>query len=213
MDDPTAETILQPTTAIASPSPSYEGRGSPSIKKGISFAAALILILIVGGVVWAFMWGPFSANAWLQSQMDQVLQDDARNSVVDMNAFYRGSDVIVLDMQALTGSGSRLDVFRVVLQFAERVRAEDVQRLEFAFKGETRFFIAGSYFAQLGDEYSYQNVVYTIRTFPSNVYNLDGTHAYSTWTGGIIGVLKEETEDFIDFHDQWYWNQIFNEQT
>ena len=173
MDEPTAETISQMTTAIASPLSSNEGRGSRSIKKTNFVASALILILVVGVIGWAFMWGPFSANAWLQSQMDQVLEHDSRNSVVDMNAFYRGSDVIVLDMQALTGRGSRLDVFRVVLQFAERMRAKDIQRVEFAFKGETKFFIAGSYFAQLGDEYSYQNAVYTMRTFPSNVYNLD----------------------------------------
>jgi hypothetical protein len=213
MDDPNAEIITQTTTPSASPLSSNEGPGSPSLKKAFLLAAALILILVVGGIVWAVMWGPLSANAWLQSQMDQVLEEDSRNSVVDMNAFYHGSDVIVLDMQALTGSGSRLDVFRIVLQFAERVRAKDVQRVEFAFRGKTKFFITGSYFAQLGNEYSYQNAVYTMRTFPSNVYNMDGTHAYSTWTGGILGVLKEETEDFIDFHDRWNWNQIVTAQT
>ena len=174
---------------------------------------ALVLLLVVGGIVWVITWGPFSANAGLQSQMDQVLKDDSRNAVVHMNAYYSGSDVIVLDMQALTGTGSRADVFRVVLQFAERMQAKDFQRVEFAFKGETKFFIVGSYFTQIGNEYSYQNPIYTIRTFPSNVYNLDGSHAYSTWTGGILGVLKEETEDFIDFHDLWYWNQILIDST
>lgn len=31
--------------------------------------------------------------------------------------------------------------------------------------------------------------------------------------GGILGVLKEETEDFNDFHERWYWNRILIDQT
>lgn len=176
-------------------------------------ASALGILLVVGVVVWAFMWGPLSANAWLQSEMDQVLIDDSLNGVVYMDAYYRDSDVIVLDMQSLAGTGAKVDVFRVLLQFAERVRSKDFRLIVLAYHGEPQFFIQGSYFAQLGNEYSWQNPVYTMRTFPSHVYNLDGTAAYGTWTGGILGVLKEETEDFNDFHERWYWNRILIDQT
>ncbi|WP_167998856.1 hypothetical protein [Methanosphaerula palustris] len=214
MHQPEAAPIFQPN---APPSgytpPSTVGGDSPPPQKKSGYAALLIFLLVVGGIVWAVTWGPFSANAGLQSQMDHVLNEDSRNAVVHMNSYYRSPDVIVVDMQGLTGAGSRADVFRVVLQFAEQVRPKEFRRVEFAFKGETKFFVTGSYFAQLGDEYSYQNPVYTMRTFPSNVYNMDGSHAYSTWTGGILGVLKEETEDFVDFHDRWYWNQMLIEQT
>lgn len=209
---------VKPVSNATPPSPAYTipptvGGGSQTIQKKPSWTRTLIFLLIIGGIVWAFTGGPLSANAHLQSQMDQVLQNDSRNAAVHMNAYYSDSDVIVLDLQAVTGTGTRLDVFRVVLQFAEWMRAEDFRRVEFAYKGKTRFFIEGSYFTQLGNEYSYQNAIYTIRTFPSNVYNPDGSHAYSTWTGGILGVLKEETEDFIDFHDRWYCNAMQIEQT
>lgn len=202
-----SQTAISPTGYAT---PSTVGRTTPAVQNP-SIVIALILLLVVGGIAWAFMWGPFSANAWLQSQMDQVLKDDSRNAGVHMTTYYRNSDAIVLDMQAL--EGSRADVFRVVLQFAERVRSKDFQLVVLVCRGEPKFFIQGSYFAQLGAEYSYQNPVYTMRTFPSHVYNLDGTAAYGTWTGGILGVLKEETEDFIDFHDRWYWNRMLTGQT
>jgi hypothetical protein len=46
--------------------------------------------------------------------------------------------------------------------------------------------------------------VYTIRTFSENVMNPDGTNAFPQWTGGMLGVLKEQMEDFDDFNKKWY---------
>ena len=63
-----------------------------------------------------------------------------------------------------------------------------------ANKGEIKFKLKGDYFKQLGEEYSYQNPIYTTRTFPENILNLDGTNAYSRWTGGIIGVTEKQIE-------------------
>jgi len=53
-----------------------------------------------------------------------------------------------------------------------------------------------------------QNPVYTMRTFPQNVYALDGSPAFETWSGGLLGVLGKQLEDFSEFHKQWYLNEI-----
>ena len=57
--------------------PSTVGGGSHTIQKQSIWVAALVLLLVIGGIVWAITWGPFSANAGLQSQMDQVLENDS----------------------------------------------------------------------------------------------------------------------------------------
>ena len=57
-------------------------------------------------------------------------------------------------------------------------------------------------------EYGIQNPVYTLRSLPQNVYNLDGTQAFSTWTGGLIGVVGKQMEDLSEFHKQWYINDL-----
>ena len=52
--------------------------------------------------------------------------------------------------------------------------------------------------------------MYTIRTFPENVFNLDNTTAYSQWTGGILGVLEKQMEDFTDLNNKWYVEQLYS---
>ena len=57
---------------------------------------------------------------------------------------------------------------------------------------------------QLGGEYDFQNPVYTMRTFSSHLYRPDGTKAFPEWTGGWLGVMTKEMEQFNEFHQQWY---------
>lgn len=149
-------------------------------------------------------------NARLQERMNEVINDDERNSGVVVKPYMKSGDILVFDLQAISGGKSRLDVFRVFLQFAEKNTDMNFQRVELAYGGDEKFYIDGLYYQQLGEEYSWQNPVYTMRKFPSNLYHEDGTRAYPEWTGGLLGVFKEETEDFLDFHNQWYWNELTN---
>ena len=71
--------------------------------------------------------------------------------------------------------------------------------------------VAVHYFRELGKEYDFQNPIYTARTFPENVYTLDGEKAFPSWTGGLIGVMGKQMEDFAEFHKQWYINDLIKE--
>jgi len=57
-------------------------------------------------------------------------------------------------------------------------------------------------------EYESQNPVYTIRTFPENLYTIDGKNVYGEWTGGLLGVVTKQMEDFNDFHKKWYIDEM-----
>ena len=47
-----------------------------------------------------------------------------------------------------------------------------------------------------------------MRTLPENVFKMDGTAAFGTWTGGWLGVVGKQMEDFSEFHKQWYISDL-----
>lgn len=162
----------------------------------------LILVLILISI---FISGCIESE--LQSKMNNVIKNDTRNNGIDVSVYNKGS-TLVYNLKFVSKDKSMLDVFRVLLQFSEKVKDEKFEFIELAYKGDTRFKIDGNYFKKLGDEYSWQNPVYSIRTFPENLLNQDGTDAYSKWTGGLLGVLGKQLEDFTDFHKKWYLNDM-----
>jgi hypothetical protein len=139
--------------------------------------------------------------------MNDVIKDDPRNDGVEVSVHfgnYVNPSVLVYDLKSISGTNSMADVFRVFLQFAEKVQSKKFDVVELSFRGKTKFKINGAFFQTLGKEYLWQNPVYTMRTFPENLMNPDGSRAYSEWTGGWLGVVVKQTEDFNDFHKKWY---------
>ena len=147
----------------------------------------------------------------LQSPMDEILKNSDRNSGVNVSVYYGSpldSSVLVYDLQSVSGGKSMADVFRVFLQFAEKMQNRDFDEVRLAYEGTIKFKISGGYFQRLGREYSLQNPVYTIRTFPENLRTPEGSRAYPQWEGGMIGVVGKQMEDFNDFHQKWYLNEM-----
>lgn len=143
--------------------------------------------------------------------LSSVLDSDTRNNGVAAFAYYDHFVVpgtLVFDLRGVSETNSPADVFRVLLQFAASQKDRDYEAVKIAFQGEPKFLLKGAYFKTLGVEYGTQNPVYTMRTFPENLYRPDGTAAFGTWTGGLFGVLGKQMEDFIEFHKQWYVNEL-----
>lgn len=164
-----------------------------------------LLVLYVTLLTAAMVPTACSSNQEVAQPMEEVIKADSRNTGVGMTAYYGDSKaVLVLDMISIDGSKSSADVFRVLLQYAAKVKDKTFERVELAAKEKTKFFIKGDYFHTLGVEYGTQNPIYTMRTFPQNVFKPDGSRAFSTWTGGILGVTNKQMEDFQQFHMQWY---------
>ena len=137
--------------------------------------------------------------------------EDPRNEGVSAWAHYRylvDANTLVFDLRDVDGTKSAADVFRVLLQFAETQKDRTYSDVILACRGQPRFVLKGAYFQQLGREYGPQNPVYTMRTFPENVYRPDGSRAFGTWTGGVIGVMGKQIEEFTAFHRQWYLEQL-----
>jgi hypothetical protein len=154
--------------------------------------------------------GFYAVNNGVNSPLQKVLSDDARNKGIEAQAYYAdfGLTTVVFDLRNISGNTSRLDVFRVVLQYAASMKETRLDSVQLACRGNVRFVINGPYFQKMGQEYALQNPVYTIRTFPENVRTPNGDRAFPEWEGGVLGVLGAQMEDFNRFHDRWYLDDL-----
>ena len=50
----------------------------------------------------------------------------------------------------------------------------------------------------LGQRLKTENPSYLLRTVPAYGHKLDGSKAYNTWTGGILGVMGKQMKDLSD---------------
>lgn len=165
-------------------------------------------IVIVLSIVVLGTGGIYAVNYFqLQSALNSTIKGDPRNNGIDVSAHYGNyvnPSTLVFDLKKVSGSNSSADVFRVFLQYAERVKGLRFDDIELAYNGVIKFKIEGSYFLTLGDEYATQNVIYTIRTFPEHLKTPAGNRVYPEWSGGWLGVMNKQMEDFNDFHKKWY---------
>jgi hypothetical protein len=182
--------------------PSIETGGTAVKKIAISLSAiAVAVVACVAG--WNY--------AVLQRPLDAVIADDPRNANLAAKAHFSGyvqPDEIVFDLRTVGTDKAPVDVFRVFLQFAKSLEDRSFERVILAHRGVAKVQVDGAYFQQLGREYSTQNPVYTMRTFPEHVFRPDGTQAFDQWSGGLLGVLQEQMGDFMEFHEQWYLSDI-----
>jgi hypothetical protein len=150
-----------------------------------------------------------------QRPLNKVLRDDPRNNGVSAIAhaqWFLNPTVLVFDLRGMDPTNSRLDVMRVLLEYSQTQTDRSYTRVVLAYRGTPKFLISGEFFRTTGTEYGSQNPMYTLRTFPQNVENLDQSPAFETWTGGLIGVLGKQMDDLATFNDRWYLAEIRTHQ-
>ena len=142
---------------------------------------------------------------------NSVLNEDSRNAGVDTWIHYEyfiNPGTLVIDLRDVDLDKSTTDVFRVLFKIAEKFEGRNFNKVYLSSKGTKKFYIQGAYFEELGTSYSYQNPIYLLRTFPENTFLLDGTKAYSTWTGGALGVMNKQMEDLNELAQDWFMEDL-----
>jgi len=146
----------------------------------------------------------------LQSAMNDVLSRPG-NTGIDVSVHYGGyldGNTLVYDLKSVSEGHSMADVFRVFLQFAEKIQSKEFDTVKLCFRGDERFQIDGGYFQTLGREFAHQNVIYTIRTFPEHLRTPGGLEAFPPRMGGWLYVMGKQMEDFTAFHRRWYVDDL-----
>ena len=146
--------------------------------------------------------------ATVSHPVSSALAADARNEAFTIRAHlgsYVQPGVLVLDLVSAEDA-SPVDLWRGLFQSAQAFheRGRTFERVEMARGGEIVFLLDGEDFATLGSEFAFgQNPVYMIRTLPEKLQNPDGSSAYGTWTGGLLGVLGQQLNDTNDAARRW----------
>lgn len=165
-----------------------------------------VLTIILGGIY-------FCNYVTLTKPVMEIIDSDNRNKGIEIDLHYKNyilPNILIFNLKNVADDKAIADVFRVFLQTTSGLKEREFENIELAFKGKSKFKIGGKYFRQLGEEYENQNPVYTMRTFPEHILNIQGQSIYSEWTGGLLGVLNKQMEDFNDFHKKWYLDDLSN---
>lgn len=143
----------------------------------------------------------FFTSCTVVSHKDFVEKDYRNTDVPIVVTGIPFTGVITIDMQKTDNYNfSKADMYRCYLQAADILKDKDYSKVYLANKGEKIFYLEGTYFKELG-------MAYSLGCAPNfemqeHVLNLDGTHAYETWTGGWLGVMNKQLEDFSDMMDK-----------
>lgn len=187
------------------------------MKKKLLIGVVVLILLIGGAVIYI---GPQKIQSYFNPEIlceelgvdvERMIEIDSRNDGINISICYEdidNKDVIVYNFLDISGKKSRTAVFRYILQSAKELKDMSFKKVVFAHKRTQKFFIDGDYYKQLGEEYGWQNSNYTNRTFPSHIKNMDGTNAYENYSGMTNDILLQQSKDNIDFHDNWYWNDM-----
>ena len=139
-----------------------------------------------------------------------VLEDiskDVRNNGIEIGLHFKNyisTKTLVFDLKKIPADKAIADVFRVLLQTSSVLKDKNFENVELSYNGKSKFMLKGDYFSELGKEYEDQNPMYTMRTFPEHIYDMNGKTVYTGWDGGVLGVLTNQIEDFKDFNSKWY---------
>ena len=147
----------------------------------------------------------------LQKPLNETMNGDPRNQGINISAHYKNyvqPSTLLLNVKSIDTEKSFADVFRAFLQYASHLKEEQFESVILQSQGKNKFMLEGKYFKQLGQEYGDQNPVFTIRTFPENVYTMDNQKAFPERKGGWLIVSMKQMEDFAQFHKRWYAEDI-----
>jgi hypothetical protein len=167
--------------------------------KWLGVALGLLSAFLLGVWVWNFL--------TVSSPVRAELSLDSRNGEGALVAHYSGyvdPNNLVLDLRADEASVTCADMSRMLFAAAQALTNIQFHRIFLLRHGQPKFLLDGKFFNDLGVEYRLgQNPIYLMRTLPQNVLNKDGGPAFSTWTGGMLGVLGQQMNDLNRFCDAW----------
>jgi hypothetical protein len=135
-------------------------------------------------------------------------QGNSGISVLTYHHYLLNPNGLVIDIREVDGGKAPIDVIRVFFQIAEQFKDRHFSEVRLAYRGETRFLIRPERFQTIGREHAFQNPMYVVRTLPEDLLLADGTQAYGAWSGGWLGVMNKQMEDFTDFYQRWFLNDF-----
>ena len=161
---------------------------------------------IVGSVICVIL--VVAAYFWIRDAgLRQSLQSCESFGTVNAKASYQGvlfTDSVIFDLRdGGSPAARRIDPVHVLFEFSSKLDLQAVRRVILARNGRYVFYIESSRLRPLADSYSGGGRIWSFNHLPESVRNMNGTRPYSEWSGGWLGVMKEQAEDLNDFISEW----------
>lgn len=160
-------------------------------KKKLVFVGTPLVAALIG----------YSANLLLvQEPMNQVLKENSTFAGMEVSAHYQYwvvPGVVVYDLKQIGVRQTPIDVHTAFLEFAKKMRAKKLQRVDLSYQGTTKFSVDGASFQHLGDEYAKRNFDFVLYQFP-RLFHSVGPHPDPVSRGA------SDRDALLKFHRQWY---------
>lgn len=175
------------------------GQPRPQVKRK---ARKRYLVLVV--VVLA----PFVIYSWARNHdLQERLASCPSSDGLDVDVYYGGylsSDEVVFDYKGVEqhSSARLIDNAHLLLEFAGKLD-RDVRQLTLANNGTKLWYLNSSDFRELAEQYRLDARIWAFSHLPERLRHMNGLRAYDAWTGGWLGVMKEQTEDLSDMLETW----------
>lgn len=167
-------------------------------KKRKKFLLIPLFILIICGIIYGYNF--FS----LQYPMNKILLLD-ENKGIDISVGYENYinlSTVIYDLHGCQHK-TKIDIFKVLLQFAEKKKDSNFDCIILSCRGKKKFKIPGEFFKKIGMEYSKQNIVPTIKTFPENLLHLDGSPLTEYKSDSLLISEEEQLNNCCKFIFEW----------
>ena len=141
------------------------------------------------------------------SDLRKKLKSCESSGIVNADVYYTGffaEDTVVFDLKSGGSSvARRIDPVHLLMQFADKLNLYSIKRIVLAKNGKEVFYISGSDLREPANSYAGGGRIWAFNNLPERVRTMSGTQLYDEWTGGFLGVLKEQSEDVNEFIEKW----------
>ena len=186
---------LAEATRVTSPSPT--GLSVPRSRN-----TRVVLVLAGLGVLCAVGFVAMR-NGGLRTKLAECSSRNGIGVRVYYDSFVSKGDV-VFDLREIEGSSiRRIDPVHLLLQFGQLLDKQTTRRLILAHDGRKLMYLRSSDLKELTNEYTHGNPVWSFNHLPERLKTMTGANAYSTWEGGWLGVMKNQSEDLNKFISDW----------
>ena len=160
-------------------------------------------ILIVMALTVAFMVHQSVRHSGLRKKLGSC----ESSGIVNADVYYTGffaEDTVVFDLKSGgSAAARRIDPVHLLLQFSDKLNLYSIERIVLARNGKEVFYISGSDVREPANSYAGGGRIWAFNNLPERVRTMSGTQPFDEWTGGFLGVLKEQSEDVNEFIEKW----------
>jgi hypothetical protein len=141
-----------------------------------------------------------------QDPINKVIERDDRNRGISVRAHWRwyvDPTVLVYDLREMPAGATGVDALRPLLHFAYKQKDRHFVRVDLAWRGSTRYSVAGSDFAELGRQFAHRSPADTMVVMPGILRRPDGTKAFPARAGSFVEQNSQLLVDFATFVNTW----------